>query len=321
MPTNYDGKPGNITTESPLTVTGASNTNPITITVSGALPAEFYVSGGLGGTPAGPQVRISGIDGNTSANGIWIATPTGASTFTIPVAGIGAYSGLGGIAQPLYLKSMYTAPSDGDSANEASIDTWIRAGGDRSQFLAARVGTYKLAKRTAILFDSVTGVPWASQPGGVLTAGTLAQWTTAGAFTWTVQAGVSADVFATPVAGQPPVFGIHGCITGDVAMVRLDTSDSSSATAYRVGLMQVQQSPQAPTPGFGLYGRLFGSFRTLDTVPANSISLAGIINIGFSGDLYIQPVIYPLSSGAQAQTLRDDVLLTVEFWRATGMPQ
>ncbi len=63
------------------TVSNASNTNPITITTS----TNHALT-------TGQTVTISGVTGNTAANGTWTITSTGLNTFTIPVAGIGTGS-------------------------------------------------------------------------------------------------------------------------------------------------------------------------------------------------------------------------------------
>jgi hypothetical protein len=295
MSTVYDGKAGNITTESPLTVTGASNTNPIVITVSGSLPAEFYTSGGLGGTVAAPQVDIAGVVGNTAANGIWPATPTGASTFSIPVAGNGVYV-TGGTVQPLYLKSLYNAPSDGDLANEASVDTWIKATGDRCQFLASRLGAYKWGATLAepIAVDDPTAV---------------AQWTSAAV------GSINTD---TALIAWPPT-PVTGVVAGDLAEVFFRASTSNNWP----GLGQVSLRFQVVVPGAG---SLFGStFK----VPFSGVNM-GATNIpftihawaslGFSGLLAVGPSIrVPATTGTYG--LWGDALLSVRIWRPTGMPQ
>lgn len=69
-------------------IAGATNANPIVITVSED-PHTFNT---------GDTVVISGVAGNTAANGTWVVTRLSASTFSIPVSGNGAYTS-GGTAQ------------------------------------------------------------------------------------------------------------------------------------------------------------------------------------------------------------------------------
>src|ERR1700690_1205952 len=100
MPTSYQGVPGNVSFPAALNIASSTNTNPISITVSGVLPASFLT---------GSKVDITGHTVNVSANGPWTATVTGASTFTIPVAGVGV-GGATGTAQPVMLSPLYTYP-------------------------------------------------------------------------------------------------------------------------------------------------------------------------------------------------------------------
>lgn len=63
----------------PLTITGATNANPIVITSVAH------------GRITGDYVTITGVVGNTAANGTWPIIKLSADTFSIPVAGNGAY--------------------------------------------------------------------------------------------------------------------------------------------------------------------------------------------------------------------------------------
>lgn len=68
-------------------VTGATNANPIEITTSSAHDLS-----------SGDYAIISGVGGNTAANGQFLVTVTGSNTFTIDVAGNGVYTS-GGIVE------------------------------------------------------------------------------------------------------------------------------------------------------------------------------------------------------------------------------
>lgn len=65
-------------------ITGATNTNPISITTA----ADHNLRNG-------DTVVITGVLGNTAANGTWAITVGGTNFFTIPVAGNGVYAGGG----------------------------------------------------------------------------------------------------------------------------------------------------------------------------------------------------------------------------------
>jgi hypothetical protein len=73
----------------PVSITGATNASPISITASNH------------GLFTGQSVSISGVLGNTAANGQWVITVTGTNTFTLNGStGNGAYTS-GGVATPL----------------------------------------------------------------------------------------------------------------------------------------------------------------------------------------------------------------------------
>ncbi len=81
-----------------LDVLAASNTHPIVIETGDGLgnPAEH----GLGAVGATASVNIAGVTGNAAANGTnLVATVLSPTTFSIPPAGSGAYTG-GGTVQP-----------------------------------------------------------------------------------------------------------------------------------------------------------------------------------------------------------------------------
>lgn len=79
--------------DAPKLITNATNANPIVITTSAAH-----------GYTTGNTVVISGVGGNTAANGRRTITVTGGTTFSIAVAGNGAYTS-GGLAEKLIDKT------------------------------------------------------------------------------------------------------------------------------------------------------------------------------------------------------------------------
>lgn len=100
-----------------VVVTGATNTNPIQITTAVLINNAPQAYPHLFQT--GLSVTLSGVGGNTAANTTAVITVTGPNTFTIPVAGNGAYTS-GGIASPnapnCQLSWNYT---NGDAAGQA----------------------------------------------------------------------------------------------------------------------------------------------------------------------------------------------------------
>jgi hypothetical protein len=324
MPGSYDGRPGQITFEAPLTVTGATNTNPITVTVSGSLPAEFFLVG-YGGASAAPLVDISDVQGNVAANGQFVATPTGASSFTIPVSGVGggAYAG-GGAVQPLYLKSQYTLPSDGDADNSASIASWGQATGDRTQWLASRIGAYKLAQRFVLVNDSMAATSWNNTANVSVSAGTWVPFLSGGG---TLTANVGA-----PLSASLP-YSFDGIVSGDLAHVTLRSHGvfgTGGSTSYGIGagigLWYANPAPAVVPAWPGGYAKIFASSALSPVAVSASVfapfycdgwvrSLgSGLFNLGIQ--VWTGP-----DTGARIYGLGWDAILQVDIWRPTGMPQ
>lgn len=90
------------------TITGATNATPIQITVS----SHGYVTGDV--------IYISGVPGNTAANGVWIITNTGTNTFTLDgSAGNGTYTS-GGSAQNINAKTVKLATAQTKTVNNCN---------------------------------------------------------------------------------------------------------------------------------------------------------------------------------------------------------
>jgi hypothetical protein len=319
MPGNYDGRPGQITTESLLTVTGASNTNPIAITVSGSLPAEFFLAG-YGGNPAGPLVDIFGVQGNTAANGLWTATPTGVSTFTIPVAGNGAYT-TGGNAQPLYLKSMYTLPVDGDADNSASIATWGQGGADRAQWLATRTGILKLAGRIVLqnAFGPNRGA--LSIAAAALTAGTWNQLTCTNALTvlGEEEGVLSPGLIGT--GGSPAVYSFDNFQPSDIAQLESDLVVSANDSGY-FAFWWATKLPGAANPTWpGSYTLIPATARLVTSSAPCQYHCQGLLPHLIIGELWISPAFYALNTNTYSVSVNDHLQLVVDAMRITEMPQ
>lgn len=318
----YDGKPTAISQPPTIAITSSSNSNPITITTSTPLPAEFFLTD-FAGNPALPVVHISNHLVNTQANGIFVATPTGASTFTIPVAGTGVGIASGAV-QPLYLQSAYNVPQDGDSDTSASIASWAQATGDRTQWLATRTGQFKLARREIFQHTNIGTTPWAHWPGGGVTAGVPVQLVGDGG-AWGTAIG---SAVASPTGGPGNVvFAIDGVVTGDYVNVRLVTT-----LAIDVTNMLALYSSIAPFSAFipawpADYGQVAGASAIGPAVSGSAvpvpISCEGVAtnSAPHSGTLWVQPVLYPLANGSPVLNLNGDALLYIDIWRSTGMAQ
>ena len=315
MGTTYDGIPGNIAYPTPVTISSTTNTNPIAVTT--AAPH---------GLLTGDKARIYDHQVNTPANGIWTVTRTGASTYTIPVAGIGAGAATGS-SQALTYGTALTLPADNDANAAATFNAAFAPLSDRSAAVLPNIGQFKLARREIIQYTSLSAAgQWCVIAAGGVVANTPIQFF-ANSVAW---GGALGSLIATPVGGQPPVFALGGVVFGDYVDVRLDTTFvADGVTGGRLVLYGAIIAPGVAAPVWpgGGYAQLSGgSAYNADSGSGGAlgaqVSLHGIINISSAtGNLYLQPVYYPYNTGTQSPSCRGDTLLTVDIWRPTGVPQ
>lgn len=294
MPSNYDGIPDNVTGSTALNILSTTDTSPIAVTVSGSLPTDFLT---------GAKVHIDGHPINFNANGIWKVTVTGASSFTIPAAGNGLGPGPNvGTVQPLNLTPYYQVPSDGDLANESSIDTMGKNRADREQFLALQSGAFKLAILASMInMDDPTAV---------------AVWST----TVTGAANTPTSMIALP--GLPLV----GIVAGD--FIELDFHASSAAGQSWPSGAQIYLSYVIVSPGVAPPGTIAGWTRVQDsgvTVQQSATGgqgflAKGLIQSSATGILAVAPTLVSIA-GSGTYKLSGDASLLVHVWRPTGMPQ
>lgn len=131
MSTIYTGNPANVTT--PLVVstftgvTGAA-ISPIVITT----PTNHLYA-------TNDSVTVSGVTGNTAANGTFSIIVLSPTTFSLTgTTGNYAYTG-GGTSSNNSLTPQFTIPSDGDAFNAAAFNVPYQAIADRTQFLASKL--------------------------------------------------------------------------------------------------------------------------------------------------------------------------------------
>jgi len=139
-------------------VTNATNTNPIVITTGVQIGAAVQLYPHLFQT--GLSVTLSGVGGNTAANGTFTATVTGPNTFTIPAAGNGVYSG-GGVAVP---NSPNAEMSWNVSLGEQPGSLLYSLNG----FSAYRQGASATIRNLATATDETWYAPAQSNPGGII---------------------------------------------------------------------------------------------------------------------------------------------------------
>jgi hypothetical protein len=306
-PSNYSGLAANIILHAPVSVTGAVGT-PITIT-----------TGTAHGLTTGDTVEVLEVRGNAAANGIWVATVTGGSTFTIPPATSGAYSG-SGLVQSLAVGVPAAIPSPGDPGSAASVDTMLKRLSDQTAFLGRGTGGYKLAKRNVFYrINSLYGnSSWAAFTVGSAVAGTPAQLTTQAGLTWFTS---GPGTLGTPTAGQGPDFFMDGIYVGDQIVVDMASTVNLDTTAMVV--LYWALTPEAtgavwPTDYDAMTGA--ASYQVGGATIGN-LSMRGFADVPATGNLRIQPAVFALTSSTQNYTLYGDVYMSVEVWRPTTMPQ
>jgi hypothetical protein len=139
-------------------VTNASNTNPIVITTGVKVGAAIQPYPHL--IQTGMSVTISGVGGNTAANTTAVATVTGPNTFTIPVAGNGAYTS-GGVVTPNSPNAeMSWNYSQGEQAGSLLYSL--------NAFTAYGQGASATIHNIATDTDEVWYAPAQSNPGGII---------------------------------------------------------------------------------------------------------------------------------------------------------
>lgn len=125
MSSTYTGDPTSVSNSLSATITNATNASPIVITTSAD---HLFASHDV--------VTISGVGGNTAANGSFVITKLSGTSFSLTGStGSGAYTS-GGTAVDNSLTPQAQIPSDGDVLSEADFLPALEALFDRSQFLA-----------------------------------------------------------------------------------------------------------------------------------------------------------------------------------------
>src|SRR5690348_3284911 len=128
MATTYTGDDTAVSNSLSRSVSDATNASPIVVTTTAAhLMAT------------GDRVRVSGVTGNTAANGDFTITVLTSTTFSLDGStGNGAYVS-GGTAVDRSLTPQFQLPGDGDNLDAASVNGALEDLADRTQFLNAAV--------------------------------------------------------------------------------------------------------------------------------------------------------------------------------------
>lgn len=145
MGTPYAGNAANVTAPLASTIVGATNATPIVITTSAN---HLYATG--------DSVAITGVGGNTAANGYWKITVLSATTYSLDGSvGSGAYTS-GGTAVNQCLTPQFTLPSNGDAFVADAWNVPIQAIADRTQYLSLQ--TSSIPDLTTLKAINTTGM-------------------------------------------------------------------------------------------------------------------------------------------------------------------
>ena len=148
MSSPYQGNAANITQFATSTITYATNATPISITTSAA---HNYASG--------DTVVITGITGNTAANGTFVIIVTSSTSFTLTGSvGNGAYVS-GGTAKDTNLLPFAAQPSNGDVFTVDQLNTYLSNLADKIQFLALAANANETIKSATFLASGSWTVP------------------------------------------------------------------------------------------------------------------------------------------------------------------
>lgn len=288
MPSTYDGLASNITFPSALTVTAATNATPIAITTS---TPHLLVTG--------DQVTITGVQGNTAANGAnRTVTVTGASTFTINgSAGSGAYTS-GGSVQPLTYGGASQIPSDGDPRNAASVNVPLEALFDRTQIVRPALGLYKSSSLTTVTHSDDQGTTaWCTS--AILSSGT---------------SGAITSSFLV----------LQGVAVGDILEVMFVGNTDINNTAnneLEISLYAFNGTPGTAIPAFASYTKIVGSGARV-TGPLQTFTCKGIVTATVNGYMVIDLGLFVPSRVTSGFThLSGDAFCIVDQRRPTSVPQ
>ncbi len=214
-------------------VTGASNTSPISITTGVQVGSQVVAYPHL--LQTGMSVTITGVAGNTAANTTATITVTSATTFTIAVAGNGAYTS-GGVVTP-------AGPNAELSWNYSLGETPAEVMYSLNAFSEYRQGAIGSIRNLSTGFDEVWYAPAASNPGGLLRR-VLQQDTlihrdinlsgSASAISWLYETGVlPGEAASEAIQNDFQGFHFRGTGSGNLLMVVYGLDHTRSVTPAR----------------------------------------------------------------------------------------
>ena len=249
------------TSPAPVAIATASNATPIAITTSSP---HGYTNG--------DTVEIVGCSAS-GANGLWVITTTGASSFTLN-GSTASGAGTGGIATDYSVNPLLTIPADGDVMNASSVNVPIEGTANAIPYLYARTGAWRLVDRQVVRVSDDTWATWASLT--TVGTGTWEEITgTASLFSGYALSGDVLEVTAS-VTGDAVTGGAYGAIGVMVYGTTLVTGSAQILTGPTTGVPNsatlAASYPVAGSPGGAAYQV---SLACYSFAPGNTYALQG----------------------------------------------
>lgn len=310
MGSTYDGIAANIVFPAAINISSSTNASPISVTTS--TPHNLQT---------GDQASITGHQVNTNANGAALTiTRTGASTFTINGSTGNGIGGATGTVQPLTYGGATTLPSDGDARNAASVNVPFQSTLDRTQKILPALPYVKLAGRAILTNGFGPSNNWATISANV-GAATWKQFTADATLAVLSAPTGSLTVASVATATNPAVYSFSGVQGSDLIFVSLETNVNFAGNADHLGLWYAITAPGAAAPALGSYSLITGNSRAGSSTTMGVRISGWLPNIG-EGTLWLTLQYYTVAAASPlVVSVTDDTVLTVEAWRATGVPQ
>jgi hypothetical protein len=148
MSTTYNANGTIPAVTQPLTwaIDSSTATTPIVVSVGAAIH----------GFATGDTVEITAHD-QANANGLWVITVTGVSTFSLDGSTSSGVGTATGIVQDYSVNPLITIPADGDAASASSVNPAFEGIFNAVPFLYQRAGAWRVYAED---FVAVAGLPW-----------------------------------------------------------------------------------------------------------------------------------------------------------------
>jgi len=280
-------------------ITSSTNASPIVVQTTAPHGAQD-----------GDTVRVEGHQGNTAANGLWLASVVDSTHVALLTStGTSTGSGVGTATGQFYdyaINPLLTIPSDGDLANGASVKPAFAGCFNAVPFLYERAGKYQLRQNYIVNTSGTFVSAWATQVVPKTS-------------TWTVITGTT-GLLNSGLLGYAPVWKGETDFFDYIDILFSTTEANDCATAGDIGL------GLGISLNGGAYSLLPGSTQAVivDSVPVG-VHLAGYAVAtgataaqGQTFDLCIMG--YCASGAATAATvqLMGDWTLNVRHYRPNG---